>query len=71
MNNNRRRKLTWRLFLYLIQTTTVRMEKLEIDYEQKLHEERLYLAPPSPSLMSLFCHNLIKPFLPLRKGHAF
>ena len=37
--------------------TTVRIEKLEIGYEEKLHEMRPYLAEHLP----LFCHYLIKP----------
>ena len=50
MNNNWRRELTVRLFLYFVQTMTVRTEKLEIGYEQKLNEGRPYL--PRASLCS-------------------
>ena len=45
------------------------MEKLEIGYEQNLHEEHPYLAQPlPPPFMSLFCHYVIKPSFPLGKG---
>ena len=46
MNNNWRSELTGRLFLYFVQIATVRIEILEIGYEQKLHEGRPYLAQP-------------------------
>ena len=47
-----------------------KLEKLEIGYEQNLHEEHPYLAQPlpPPPFTSLFCHYVIKPSLPLGKG---
>ena len=46
----------------LVQTTTVRMEKHKIGYEQNLHEGRPYLAQPLPpthvTFLSLFDQTL-------------
>ena len=64
MNNNWRLELTGRLFLYFVQTRTVRMENLEIGYEQKLHEGRPYVAQlfsPSCHFLSLFDQTLPPP----------
>ena len=47
--------------MYFIQTMTVRMEKLEIGYEQKFHEGRPYFAQPLPprvTFLSLFDQTL-------------
>ena len=76
MNNNWRSKLTGRLCLYLVQITTVTKGKLEIGYEQKLHEGRPFLGypppPPPPSLPHVtFYDYLTKPSLPLGNGRPF
>ena len=65
MNNNRRRELTVRLFLYFVQSMAVRMEKLEIGYEQKLNEGRPCFTQPLPPNVT-FCH-----YSPSRKRTSF
>ena len=52
--------------MYFVQTMTVRMEKLEIGYEQKFHEGRPYFAQPLPPRVTFLSH-LIKPSLLLGK----
>ena len=54
MNNNWRRELTERLFSYFVQTAIIKIEKLEIRYEQKLNEGRPYLSQPLPSHVTFF-----------------
>ena len=47
--------------MYFVQTMTVRMEKLEIGYEQKFHEGRPFFAqalPPCVTFLSLFDQTL-------------
>ena len=47
--------------MYFVQTMTVRMEKLEIGYEQKFHEGRPIFAqalPPCVTFLSLFDQTL-------------
>ena len=53
-----------------VRKTAVRIEKLEIGYEQNCMTTSLFGSTP-PLLMSLFCHCLIKPSLPLGKGRPF
>ena len=45
-----------------LETATVKMEKLEIGYEQKLHAGRPYLAQPVPchvTFLSLFGQTIL------------
>ena len=54
-----------------VQTTTVRMQKLEIGHEQNLHEGRPYLAQPLPPTHVTFLSLFDKTLSPCRKGTSF
>ena len=53
-----------------VRKTAVRTEKLEFGCEQNCIKTPLFDSTP-PLLMSLFCHYLIKPSLPLGEGRPF